>query len=335
MTWPESSSSRSRHPPITGDLDEPARIERLSRRCRRRPVLKSGVAMMVSLRRGVLVALIAGVALWGRSLAIFSRGNIATPPPASLEGKLQDLATGYKLETFTEMPEDIIALAAAPAEIESMVGKVFVGTTPVGGVYAINVMTNATTMTIGQGLGDYVRYGICDVNSIAIKDLDRDGIPELLATTSQVVPRGPPRIYAWSLSNPVILRSMSRPDIQSSWSHGLGFLERPDSSSLGTYVTYCGYGEIVEYQLKSGTDASGFAEERLGWKKVGQLPLSGEWLASADVDRDGRTELCVATGFAPGRAAIHVYSGDRPGDELQLEQVIDEGARFCNVRFLV
>jgi hypothetical protein len=292
--------------------------------------------MMLRSRRGVLVALIAAVVLWGRSVAIFSLGSISTAPPTSLEGKIQDIARGYKLEVLREMPENITALTALPTEhLPQMTGKVFVGTSPVGAVYAFNVLTPNTYTTIGEGLGDYIRYGICDVNSIAIKDLDRDGIPELVATTSQIIPRGRPRLYVWSLAHPVALRGVTRPDIKSSWSHGIGFLDSPGAPSLSTYVTFCGYGEVVEYQLNSGTNASGFAEETLGWKKVGQLPLSGEWLQSSDVDHDGQVELCVATGFAPGGAAIHVYAGDRPGTDLRLEQVLDEAGRFCNVRFLV
>jgi hypothetical protein len=128
---------------------------------------------------------------------------------------------------------------------------------------------------------------------------------------------------------------MTRPDIQSSWSHGIGFLDSSGAPSVSTYVTFRGYGEIVEYELASGTNESGFAEETLGWKKVGQLPISGEWIQSIDVDQDGQTELCVATRYAPGKAAIHIYAGDRPGADLRFEQVIDEAGRYCNVRFLV
>jgi hypothetical protein len=288
------------------------------------------------MRRGILITLTAAVVLWGGAIAILSRGSISTAPPRSLERKIQDIAPGYKLEVLSEMPEDITALIAVPSGPEfNLPGKVFVGTSPVGAVYAFNVMTPNTYTPIGEGLGDYIRYGICDVTSMAIKDVDRDGTPELLATTSQIVPRGRPRLYVWSLANPIALRCMTRPDIRSSWSHGFGFLEMTGAPSLSTYVTYCGYGEVVEYQLKSSTSASGFAEETLGWKQVAQLPVSGEWLESADVDHDGQTEICVATGFAPTRAAIHIYAGDRPGTDLRLEQVIDEAGRFGNVRFLV
>jgi hypothetical protein len=235
------------------------------------------------------------------------------------------------------MPEDVTTLTIASGQTidDGLIGKVFVGTTPLGGVYCFNIMTSKSYTAIGEGLGDNVRFGMCAVNSLAIRDLDRDGIPELLATTSQIVPRGRPRLYVWSLSYPHTLKCVTRPDIPSSWSHGIGFLELAGAPSVSTYVTFCGHGEIIEYRLVRGEDEAGFAEEALRWKKVGQLPASGEWIQSSDVDHDGRTELCVATGYAPGRAAIHIYASDESGAQLRLEQVIDEAGRFCNVRFIV
>jgi hypothetical protein len=234
------------------------------------------------------------------------------------------------------MPENVSALTVAsdPSADLDLRGKVFVGTTPVGGIYAVNLMTSLTYLSIGEGLGDSLRFGLCDVNSLAIRDLDRDGVPELLATTSQAVPRGRPRLYVWSLAHPHAMIDMIRPAIESSWSHGIGFLERLDASAVSIYVTFCGRGEILEYRLTRGTDEAGFAGETLRWKQVGQLPASGEWVQSSDVDHDGQTEVCVATGYAPGRAAIHIYAGDQPGATLQLEQVIDEAGRFANVRFI-
>lgn len=290
---------------------------------------------MLPIRRTILIAAVVAVVLWGRSVAIFSRGSMSTAPPRSLEGKIQDVDQRYQLEVLREMPEEITALTVSSGQPLNLTGKVFVGTKPIGGVYSFNIMAPNSFFTIGEGLGDFIRSGMCDVNSLAIRDLDRDGTPELLATTSQIVPRGRPRLYAWSLSYPHVLRCMTRPGIQSSWSHGIGFLESPNAPSLSTYVTFCGYGEILEYQLVSGTNDSGFAEDSFRWKQVGQLPVSGEWVQSIDVDHDGRTEICAATGFAPGKAAIHIYESDQPGAPLRLEQVIDEAGRFCNVRFLI
>jgi hypothetical protein len=290
---------------------------------------------MLPIRRTILIAAIAAVVLWGRSVAIFSRGSMSTAAPRSLEREIQDIDPRYRLEILREMPEEITALTVSSGQPLNLTGKVFVGTKPIGGVYSFNIMAPNSFFTVGEGLGDYIRSGMCDVNSLAIRDLDRDGIPELLATTSQIIPRGRPRLYAWSLSYPHVLRCMTRPNIRSSWSHGIGFLESKNAHSLSTYVTFCGYGEILEYQFVSGTNDSGFAEDSFRWKQVGQLPVSGEWIQSIDVDHDGQAEICVATGFAPGKAAIHIYEADRPGATLRLEQVIEEAGRFCNVRFLV
>jgi FG-GAP repeat len=290
---------------------------------------------MGSIRRALIIATIAGVALWGRSLAIFSHGSLATAPPPTLENATLHLEPGYALGVLREVPEDITALAVATAQTPELTGEVFVGTGPKGSVSNFNFVTPATCGTIGEGLGDYFHFGICEVNTLALRDLDRDGTPELLAATSQILPRGRPRLYAWSLAAPHALRGMARPDIRSSWSHGIGFLGAPDAPSQSTYVTFCGFGEIVEFQLASDTTEEGFARESLRWKKVGQLPVSGESVLTTDVDHDGQTEIVVATGFATDLSAIHIYAADRPGSDLRLERVIDEGRRFFNVRFLV
>src|SRR5262249_22831084 len=67
---------------------------------------------------------------------------------------------------------------------------------------------------------------------------------------------------------------------------------------------------------------------------VARLPHSGEWIQAADVDNDGHAEICVATGYAEGGAAILVYASDAPGATLRVEHRIDESGRFGNVRFL-
>src|SRR4051794_14122101 len=181
-----------------------------------RPPSSPESRLIFPMRRGILIAVIAAVALWGRSVAIFSRGSVSTAPPTSLEAKIQDIAPGYKLEILRDMPEEVTALSVAAGPPFESIGKVFVGTKSVGAVYSFSTVTPGTYTTIGEGLGDYIRYGVCEVNSLAIRDIDRDGTPELLATTSQIIPRGRPRLYVWSLSYPVVLRCMTRPDIQSS-----------------------------------------------------------------------------------------------------------------------
>jgi hypothetical protein len=277
------------------------------------------------MRWAVVVLGIAAVVMWGRWAAIFSWGSSAASPSTSLGTRLLYVDPRYRLEVVRDMPEEITALSVAPSDSADLLGSVYVGTSPIGGVYSFNFMAPTAYLTIGEGLGDYTRFGMCEVNSLAVRDLDRDGISELIATTSQVVPRGRPRVYVWSLGYPRSLKCLSRPEIESSWSHGIAFLEHPGAPSLSTFVTFCGHGEIVEYQLNRRENEAGFLEEVLGWKKVGQLGSSGEWILSADVDDDGQTEVCVASGYARGKAAIQIYSGELAGSDLRLKRTIDEG----------
>jgi hypothetical protein len=88
---------------------------------------------MLPIRRALLIATLAAVALWGRSVAIFSRGNVSMAPPTSLDGRIQDIDREYKLEVIREMPEEATALTVSTGQPPELTGKVFVGTTPVGG----------------------------------------------------------------------------------------------------------------------------------------------------------------------------------------------------------
>jgi hypothetical protein len=114
-------------------------------------------------------------------------------------------------------------------------------------------------------MGDSVHAGTCNVNALAIVDVDRDGAPELLASTSQVTPRGRPRLYMWTLGFPVSLREVVRPEIRSSWSHGLGWMPEQGGANSSLLITYCGFGEIVEFQFDRRAD-DGFRAESLRWK---------------------------------------------------------------------
>ena len=269
-------------------------------------------------------------------------GNWSSPP---VEQARRDLGLalsaaepGWSLKVLQELPEPVNALTAASVDSGVQLGTLFAGTSPAGAVYKLNVLgPPGIVATIATGLGEQYNFGTCCVNRLALRDLDRDGRAELLASTSQVAPRGRPRLYAWSLEGGRAMpRGVARPDIASSWSHGLALIPRADGQGDRAFLTFCGFGEIVEYRLEGREDNEGYHHDALGWKQVGQLDgASGEWAEAADVDNDGSPELCIAAGFGEGKAAIEVYVPTQPGPGLVHALTIDEGHRFGNVRFLV
>ncbi|MFO0910477.1 MAG: hypothetical protein U0794_19390 [Isosphaeraceae bacterium] len=243
---------------------------------------------------------------------------------------------GWRLDSVWTFPERVNALMApppsAPIELRS---QIYVGTAGTGSVHRINPGSIGAGFSISRGLGDAISFGESNVNRLALHDLDGDGELELIGSTSQIFPRGRPRLHVWnSTIAAAAQRAVARPEIASSWSHSLGFLSRPETPAQSVFVTFCGFGEIVEYRLNpQAASHDGFRHEELSWKKVGQLPASGEWLEVGDVDNDHAQELLVATGYALKGAAIHVYQSPAAGSPLQLKRVIDEDRRFGNVRF--
>lgn len=277
-------------------------------------------------------------------LAVTVSGGPSGPNPhvpgdlASARGleAVRSLAPGWRLRSVGRLHEQISSLMVPNVAGAEPTGHVYAGTTPTGDIYRFQALTPGIGTPIARGLGDEIRFGECCVNRLSLHDIDHDGMPELIASTSQIRPRGRPRLYVWSLTAGLpVLRAMTRPDIRSSWSHGLGIVRRPDEASDSLFVTFCGYGEVVEYRLDSGRSEGGFGGDRLASKQVWQLPTSGEWMQTGDLDNDGREEICVATGYASGAAAIHAYISDGPGEPLRQVHAIDEEGRFSNVKFLV
>ena len=288
----------------------------------------------------VLWPAFSAAALWGASAANpWRAGPASIDPragsPSPLSVPAGGLAAGWTLEVLAELPGEISALAAAPSELPDKQGFIYAGTTPNAGVYRFHLAAPKSIGIVGEGLGDDPKFGTSNVNVLTFADVDRDGKPELLASTSQIYPRGRPRLYVWSLDGSSPLQSVTRPRIGSSWSHGFGLIERPAPGPPSLFITFCGNGEVVEYQMAKASGPTGFSQEAMQWKQVGQLPASGEWAESADVDNDGRAEVCLAAGFAPGQAAVLAFSSEAPGAELRLKHRLDEGGRFGNVRFRV
>jgi hypothetical protein len=250
-------------------------------------------------------------------------------------GSVQVLDADVQVQLMRELPERVTALATHFSPSRS--GEdVFVGTGPSGGVFRFSPSLPITVLaTMASGLGDDISFGICEVNALAFCDLNQDGTPELLAETSQIMPAGRPRLYAWSLHQHVVPLAMARPEIESSWSHGLGSVQLAGRAYPTVFSTFCGRGEIVEYQLTHEKSPDGFQLEGISWRQVGQLPASGEQAATVDADNDGQIDLCVATGYSPGKAAVWIYGIGDDGLDPRPRHVIDESARFGNVRFLV
>lgn len=293
---------------------------------------------MFSLRNPIVTLALLTGSFFAGTAALFPHEDSSLDGPAPLPYAVQEVETGWKIRVVREMPETVSSLAMVPDTNPSGGGALYVGTDGAkGGVYRFDVSFLNGMITIGEGLGDSIEFGTCSVNSLALHDIDHDGIAELLATTCQILPIGRPRLYVWSMpggSNPVP-QSMTRPAIASSWSHGLGFARSDTSDAEEIFTTFCGHGEIVAYQPVRGRTAEGLTYETMAWKQVGQLPASGEQTVTADVDNDGREELCLAVGFSLGKAAIHTYAVDSKCPELQLKTVINEQGRFGNVRFVI
>lgn len=284
----------------------------------------------------VLVTIAVGVRIYQRLGGHSSIVASSTSQPPSCDHAIREIQAGWTLRALCRFPDVVNSLAMPPADSKLALDNIYVGTSHVGGVFRFNARGNGVYTTLHQGTGDHKQFGDSRVSRLAFHDLDGDGTTELLASTSQISPRGRPRLYAWTFEGATpILRGLARPDIRSSWSHGLAFLPRGEAQGHSIFATFCGFGEIVEFQMRRVGEDSGFLRDGLGWKQVGQLPASGEWSETADFDNDGRDELCFAVGFGEGAAAIHAYRSEAPGAALILSHAIDEGGRFGNVRFVV
>jgi hypothetical protein len=282
-----------------------------------------------------LVAGVAALILAPIANVVLSVGSAVASRAHNADAAIEVFDPQIQLQVLCEAPERVTALAPYMATSRSS-EQVFVGTGKSAGIFRFNPNYQPEILTaVALGLGDTVQFGMSEVNSFLVCDLNQDSTPDLVAVTSQIEPRGRPRLYAWSLSKPPVLLGVARPEIESSWSHGLGIASRSHRDSPSVFSTFCGFGEIIEYQMSRETTPSGFQLDGISWRQVGQLPASGEQAVTADADNDGTTDLCVASGYAAGMAAIRIYNVESIGSESQPRHVIDESERFGNVRFLV
>jgi hypothetical protein len=243
---------------------------------------------------------------------------------------------GWEAKVLREMPQRVTAMVSNSHEAFE---ELFVGTAPGGEIYRFHPSLRVETLTkIASSLGDQPNFGTCDVSRLVVTDLEGDGHRELLATTCQVNPIGRPRLYAWSLEQSprrIVSLGVARPAIESSWSHGLGIWRMPVGGPARVFSTFCGNGEIVEYAFGREADSDGFQFYRIAWRSIGQLRASGEDAEVADADNDGAADLCLATGYSVGEAAIVIYQLGEDGVGQTPRHVIDESDQFGNVRFTV
>jgi hypothetical protein len=260
---------------------------------------------------------------------------VDTAPP--LSDAVTSLGDGWDAQLIMRLPEPISAIASYVQNGER--SWVVFGTGDHGSVFECDLVymqqyTESHQM-ISREVGETGKFGMCAVNTLACIDMDQDGVTELFASTCQIVPMSRPRTFVWSSFNRSlpVPRAVARPAIQSSWSHGLGLTYGPDGQPRSLVGTYCGYGEIVEFRLLTGRDDENY--DALSWRVIGQLPASGEQTLGDDVDNDGKPDVCMAVGFAEGKASIHVFEADTTRGALPLKRVIDEDGKFSNVRFVV
>jgi hypothetical protein len=293
--------------------------------------------MRVVSRRGVILAwgLLAPLAVGAglvrqalrTALVAAYEGDPAIPAPAA------ELAPGWRVVPLRELPEEVATVTAPREGHSGLEGHLFVGTSGSGMILRIQPAVPRGMMRLAAGMGDLIEHGDCAVNRVVVGDLDGDGTAETVATTSQIQPTGRPRLYAWEGTT---LAGLARPDIGSSWSHGLAVVPGAAGAPARLFVTYCGRGEVVEFRLPRPGAAGGFRDDAPAWAQVAALPASGEQVEAADADNDGRIDLVLACGFAVGGAGLRLFTpGEAPGAPLVPGRVIDEAGRYGNVRFLV
>lgn len=251
-------------------------------------------------------------------------------------GLTSAIAPGWTLKVVHEMPARVTSLLCIP-DREQDGEFIYVGTGHTGGIYRLYEGRDTflpAIRTIVESLADRAAFCDCEIDRLATSDLDRDGIDELVAESSQLMPRGRPRIYAFTLTEPVAIRAFARPDIESSWGHGLGFLSNPGAPNTYVLSTYCGLGEVVEYRLSRTKSPDGSVQDALGWRVLGRLPAGGEGIQVCDVDNDGSDDLFVGTGFQRNSAAILIYAAPTDGKLGEPKLVINEDNQFASVKFL-
>ncbi len=253
---------------------------------------------------------------------------------------------GWKVERLAQLPGEVYSICTHQYNGND---DVYVGAGKNAEVFRFNSETPQAVRRITTGFAEDPQSGTSVVTHLSIRDLFDDGAPKLIATVNQCVPVGKPWLFVVNLVRPGTILGVVRPDIASSWTHGIGYSK--DKKGRDTILsTYCGHGEVVEFAMIKSALSDGYVADGLKYRQIGTMPGSGEYLQTIDLDGDDEDELIIASGYRPQQACLRFYKrfskksaevakqafGAKRllGEDWILIHEINERNRFGNVRFL-
>ncbi len=111
-----------------------------------------------------------------------------------------------------------------------------------------------------------------------------------------------PHFYVWDLDIKIGMEAFCRPQIKSSWIHGLVPIETDDRFPK-FLTTCCGHGEVLELNLAREQRLNDCESMQLDWDVVGQLNTSGEQIISVrfDAQQPDKRQICLVQGLPATR----------------------------------
>ena len=291
----------------------------------------------------LLFGICASCAIWFSNFSGFILGS---SDPVEEGAKIEYVRPGWKIEPLAKAPGEIFSLCTHHWQGND---DVYVGAGNSAEVFRFNTSDANDVRRIVTGFGEDAQNGTSVITHLSICNLFDDETPKLVATVNQCVPVGKPWLFVVSVAQPANLLAVVRPDIASSWTHGIGYSK--DKHGRDTILsTYCGHGEVLEFAMIKSVLSDGYVADGLKYRKLGTMPGSGEYLQTIDIDGDSENELIIASGYRPQEACIRIYKrfskasanvaknafGSKRllGEDWILMREIKENNRFGNVRFL-
>ncbi len=168
------------------------------------------------------------------------------------------------------------------------------------------------TETAGNGAGLLL--------GVRVVDVERDGVPEILAGTGQDG-GGTAWLHVLQTDGESITgrTSLRAPENTSSYTHGLATADLDGDGLVEVISAYCGNGEVIRYDVAPQLAS-------IASRKVLQLSGSGEDAWLSDVDGDGAVELVLSNGFRAGKARVQIHDLDpTTGDPQPKPRVVIDG----------